>query len=110
MKIGAMTQRVTFQAYTEAADGAGGKARTWADVPSVATVWADVRPSSGGESLEDGAHNATGRYVFRVRNRTDISERDRILWAGEPYNIRQIRRAGGRPLYLEIEAERGVAQ
>lgn len=110
MRPGKLDQRITFQAATETDDGGGGKDVTWADFASVPTVWADAHPASGRESVQDGAFNASGSWVFHIRNRSDVSERDRIMWNGEPYNIRRVSRRGGREMYLTIEAERGVAQ
>lgn len=110
MRPGQLDQQITFQRVTETDDGAGGKSEAWADFTTDATVWADPVPMGGKEGIQDGAFNASGNYVFIVRNRQDVSERDRIVWDGVPYNIRNVKRRGGRELYLSIEAERGVAQ
>lgn len=107
--IGKMDQRVTFQARTRSADGAGGFVTSWSDVPSTPTVWAHVRAMGGNEAMQQDQQQATGRYLFRVRNRTDIAEDDRIVWRSESYNIRRVEREGTRKMYLIIEAERGVA-
>lgn len=108
--IGKLDQQITLQAQTETADGGGGNTAAWADFATDATVWAEVFPRGGKEGLQDGAHNASAMFVFQIRNRTDVSELDRIMWGGEPYNIRRVARRGGREMYLTIEAERGVAQ
>lgn len=106
--IGALNQRITFQSYTRSADGAGGKTKTWADLASVPNVWAMVKPKGAKESTEEGRVNASGVYIFTVRNRTDLDERMRIVWGGSNYNIRAIHREGWQSQYLQIEAERGV--
>ena len=106
---GNLDQRVTFQTATLVADGMGGRTPTWGDVPSVPTVWANVRAMGGGEVFAENQTQARTRYLFTVRNRTDISETDRIVWRGDNYNIRRIEREGTRKMYLVIEAERGVA-
>lgn len=108
--IGSLDQRITFQRETRTPDGGGGYSVDWAPLVTDPTVWAEVFPGGGGEGERDGAVNATALYVFQIRNRTDLSELDRIIWNGEPYNIRRIARRGGREMYLTIEAERGVAQ
>jgi len=109
-KVGPLDQQVTFQERTRTADGGGGFDETWSDFVTDATVWADVMPLYGKEGLEDGAFNASGAWLFKVRNRSDVTERDRIMWNGEPYNIARVMRRGARELYLTIEAVRGVAQ
>jgi len=48
--------------------------------------------------------------VFVIRNRSDLLESMRIVWDDIPYNIRSINQSKKRAMYLEIEAERGVAQ
>ncbi len=109
-KIGPLDQRITFQSRTQSDDGGGGKIDVWANFETDPTVWADAIPLYGKEGVEDGAFNASGAWVFKVRNRQDVTERDRILWNGEAYNIQRIMRRGARELYLTIEAVRGVAQ
>ena len=44
-------------------------------------------------------------YIFKIYNRSDVKEADRIVWNGENYNIRGIRREGEQRLYLLIDAE-----
>lgn len=109
-KIGPLDQLVTLQGRADTADGGGGFTTVWSDFATDPNVWADVMPLYGKESVENGAFNATGAWLFRIRNRTDVTERDRFLWEGEAYNISRIMRRGARELYLTIEAVRGVAQ
>lgn len=103
--IGELDQRVTFQRKTRVADSQGGYAETWADF---VTVWARVRGSGGREAVVADTIEASAKYAFTIRNRTDMTEADRIKWHGETYNIRTIRRAG-RAQYMTIDAEFGVA-
>lgn len=107
---GALDQLVTIQRRTATPDGGGGVVEAWADLPINPRVWADPQPLYGKEGVQDGARNATGTWLFKIRNRTDLTEQDRIVWDGDFYNISQIKRRGGRELYLMIEAVRGVAQ
>jgi SPP1 family predicted phage head-tail adaptor len=108
--IGKMDQRITLQRRVEAPDGAGGVTRAWSNLPCNATVWAHVVAKAGREGLDEGRVNATFVTLFTIWNRTDVDETCRILWGGEAYNIRGVRRMGGRELRLTIEAERGVAE
>lgn len=108
--IGRMDQRIAFQRQVDAPDGVGGVTRSWTDLVVGASVWASVIAKAGREGLVEGRTNATFVVLFTVHNRDDLSELDRIIWNGEAYNIRNLRREGGRKLRLVIEAERGVAQ
>ena len=107
--IGRMDQRISLQRQIEAPDGGGGVVRTWGNVATNACPWANVKAKAGREGLDEGRTNATYVVVFTIYNREDLSEKDRIVWNGETYNIRGILRMGDRKLYLQIEAERGVA-
>jgi SPP1 family predicted phage head-tail adaptor len=109
MDAGNLDQRITFQRRTETPDGGGGTTRTWANLPSTPTVWANVKAKGGRESLMEGRVNATFVVVFTIRQRSELTELDRIIWNGEAYNIRGILRQGTRVQYMQIEAERGVA-
>jgi SPP1 family predicted phage head-tail adaptor len=108
-KAGAMDQQITFRRLTRVSDGGGGVVETWADVPTNPTVWAKVTFKRGREGLEEGRINASQMTAFEVYNRSDITEIDGILWGGEFYNIRTVRRYGNRPLVMWLDAERGVA-
>jgi SPP1 family predicted phage head-tail adaptor len=104
---GRMDQEVAIQRMTRTSDGAGGYTETWA---TLSTVWAHVGPKAGREHLADGRINASYVNVFTLYYQDGLQEADRIVWGGENWNIRGIRRAGGRELTMQIEAERGVAQ
>ena len=108
--IGRMNQQITFQRATATADGIGGSTTAWANLTSNATVWAAVVAKSGREAMTEGRMTASFVVLFTIHNRDDLTELDRIVWNGANYNIRGIRREGGRALPLVIEAERGVAQ
>lgn len=107
---GQLDQLVRLQTFAATADGGGGQTRAWSDFATDADVWAYVSPLRGSEGVQDGAHNATGMWLFTIYNRSDVSELDRIVWDGVPYNIQRVMRKGTQPIYLNIEAERGVAQ
>lgn len=106
-RVGELDQRVTIQRLTLASDGQGGSTESWADV---VTVWAHVRPRSGREVVQFDRVNGEHAYLFVIRYRSGIRESDRLVWQGVNYNIRSISDQSGRKLYLELDAERGVAQ
>lgn len=107
--VGRMTERVTIQAPTSTADGAGGAVQGWADLASTPTVYAAVKAGAGREVFADDRTGAQSSVQFTIRNRSDIDERNRLIWRGEAYNVREVRREGARPIFLRIIAERGVA-
>lgn len=104
---GQLDQRVDIERSVFTDDGMGGKAET---VSVVASVWALVSPALGEEKLLAGRVDSTALYRFTIRSRVDLYETDRIIWGGQRYNIRYLPRTGPRDLYLNVIAERGVAQ
>lgn len=107
--IGKLDQRITFERLAETSDGGGGVVRAWAALSVRPTVWAAVRPRVAREGVETNRMTSAYLAEFTIRNRTDLNETDRIIWKGEAWNIRGILRQGERQMYLQIEAERGVA-
>lgn len=103
---GMLDQQVSLQHRTLTDDGAGGATEAWTEY---AAVWALVRPMSGRERENAMRNEATSNYLVVVRYRSDILERDRITWRGTNLNVRFVKDAGPRPLFLEIEVERGVS-
>lgn len=105
--IGELDQRITIQRETLDDDGMGGQTVA---LSTVATVWAKVIARAGRERTQAGRLDAENSYTFVIRLRRDVRESDRILWDGAQHNIRSVVRQGVREMYLELEAERGVAQ
>ncbi len=90
-------------------DGYGGQDVTWQVIENGKDVWAKAVALSGGESSDHNKVNDTHNYRFVVRNRDDLDETMKITWDGDDYNIRSIPKVSRRAMYLEVEAERGVA-
>ena len=105
--MGELDQKVAIRRATLIPDGCGGNEKEW---NTVATVCAHVRPSSGGETTRFDRVNAEAMYRFVFHNRPVLLESDKLVWNGVDYNIRFIHRRSCRNLYLEVDAQRGVAQ
>lgn len=104
--IGEMTELVTIRREVRSPDGMGGAELSWQDV---AEAWAHVRPMSGRERLAADKIEASANYLVVVHAPCDVREADVIVWEGEALNVRFVKRRGARALFLEIEAEMGVA-
>lgn len=107
-RSGELDQLIDIIRNDETEDGVGGVDIT--PVILVDDLYAHVRPISGSEVNRFDKLNAIMTNLFVVRYRDDILETDLILWEGDQYNIRSIPKKGIRAQYLEIYAERGVAQ
>jgi SPP1 family predicted phage head-tail adaptor len=108
MNPGNLDQLITIKRETRTTDGMGGDTVALVDV--AANLWAHVRPRTGRELAKHDRVEAPAMYLFKIRNRSDILDSDRIVWNGATYNIRAVLTEGTRDMYLEINAERGVTQ
>lgn len=111
---GRMDRRITFQTFTESQDGAGEPVKTWANLASNPTVWAEVVPLAltvrgGGQEIFD-AEQILGQAEtrFRVRYRSDITVEMRIVYASENYDIESVAEIG-RKEGVEIRARKAAA-
>lgn len=104
---GELDQVVTFKQEVLADDGLGGSTVALSDF---LTCRAHVRPRGGSERDFADRLNAEATYLVVIRYHEGLTESMRLVWNDVQYNIRFLPRTGGRPHYLEIEAERGVAQ
>lgn len=103
-KAGELDQRVTFRRKVKTPDGMGGSSFSWQDID---TVWAKVRPMTGREREHSDRVNASSNYILVIRSRTDLTEKDTVVWSGTEFNMRFIKQEP-RSRFMLIEAERGV--
>lgn len=102
---GKMDRRIKLQRAVEAQDGFGTPIKTWQDIASKPTVWAEVEPLGGRETFASQELLAEADSRFRVRYRTDITVEMRIVYQGDNYDIKSIAELG-RHEGLEILAKR----
>lgn len=104
-RLGELDQRITIKRKALARDGAGGATQSWT---TLVTLWALVRPMSGGERNAAMRNEARADYLVVIRWRDDLRAGDRIEWRGRYMNIRFLKNRGPREQFLEIEAEMGA--
>lgn len=106
---GELDQRIEIIRQVRTDDGRGGHTR--AEVVQY-TLWAHVITKGGVEVFKYEKIDAVAVYTFVVRNSKSlvINVTDFIKWDGVQYNIRSPLKKSPRKMYLEIDAERGVAQ
>jgi len=76
------------------------------------TVWGDVMERLGGEKVRAGLVQSEQLATIRVRRSTatlGITEADRIIARGQPWNIRSIAEVGNAKRTLDFLCEGGVA-
>ena len=104
--IGSLNKRVTIQAESLAADGAGGAVKTWANVD---TVWASVEPTAGREYLYGMQLEAAITHIVTMRHRADVSPVNRLLYDARSLNIRAALDMLERGRYLRLLCVEGAA-
>jgi SPP1 family predicted phage head-tail adaptor len=90
MKAGRMRFRVAIQQPALNNDGMGGGEYDWNDV---ATVWADVTTTNGNSNIESFTGNqfrTTQYFNVRMRYRSDITTKMRLLHYGRVLEILSI--------------------
>ncbi len=84
MRAGALTRRIVIQQHVSGQDEIGQPIDVWTDV---ATVWADIRHTSGLEAVRGGAEVSTVKVSVRIRYRTDVHAGMRVIHETYVYNI-----------------------
>lgn len=108
MTAGKRDQRVTFERFTSASDGAGGTIETWA---TLMQRWCSVMPLSGGERAAAQQTESPRNYRLSVPNDSGtrgLTTADRLVWEGTVMQIRFIAYPGKSELEFRIDAEAGV--
>jgi SPP1 family predicted phage head-tail adaptor len=100
VNAGAMDRRIRIEQATTSADGYGQPIETWS---LLAEVWAEVAPLRGRELWAAQQVNAELTTRFRIRYRSDVTEKMRIICEGTEYDIESIAEIGRRE-GLEIMA------
>lgn len=86
LNAGRLDQRLTLQQRVAPAtlNAQGEDVSPWEDV---ATVWGAADPKRGSEFSAAQQIQAEGAVAFRIRWRSGVHERMRVVWRGVPYGI-----------------------
>lgn len=105
---GMLREPVAFTRAALASDGAGGQTETWAAIAGTPTR-GSVIPQGGGERYQ--ADRVDGVQSYRIVTRYSAALRvgDRVTVRSQALNIRALRNVEMRNMWLEIDAEAGVA-
>lgn len=117
-----LKDRVTLQRYSETKNEGGGLDRSWADVPGMVAIAAEVVPQSGREGMIASTLQGVQSYrvtIRQVAGERRPSEKDRLLYrpfgasADEELNIRSVNENPFLPraaldIYADTEAPQGM--
>ena len=87
MRSGTLRERVTIQAATVSQDSYGEPIKTWANLATNPTVWANVGSRASGERFITGGEQvmANVTHTVRIRYRTDVTVKMRLQWRTSRY-------------------------
>ena len=105
MRAGGLDRIITVQRSTHTVNDYGTPGWTWTDL---ATLRARIVEGGTEETVRPnaGSHDEVV-FVFRTRWRGDITTADRILHAGEPFDLVAVKEIGRRA-GLELRVRRGT--
>lgn len=103
MSSGELRHFVSIQEPTEAAGANGDYAEgtTWANLATNPEVWARIIYEKVQESSSDRDYTQS-KAVIKIRHRTDITNRMRIVYGSEIFDIENSFDPSGRGAYLMI--------
>lgn len=111
MRAGDLNRRIRIERRQVGSDAAGQPLDGWDPAP-VATVWANVKGATGmasirQTSLQDNVAASVNSYSFRIRYREGIDAGMRVVLAGVPYDIKQVRMDHARREWTDLVCEQG---
>lgn len=102
---GELDRRILLQRHVGARDTYGQPRDEWQDV---ATVWAKVRATGGGEAFNEPTSQRSARQMveFTIRWRSDANPRLRVVWESRIYDVVDVAEMGRREgLVLRAHAD-----
>ena len=84
MRAGTLNSRVTIQQQSATQDALGQPVQTWTDV---ATVWANIKHTSGIESIKADALTSTVRASVQIRYKSGLVSGMRLSAGSVLYDI-----------------------
>ena len=102
MRPGLLNSRVVVQQQSTTQDALGQPVLSWS---TFATLWADVRHTSGIEAIKDSAIASVVRASIRVRYRGDLTAAMRVIHGSTTYNIVAVLPDIGGKEYVDLACE-----
>jgi SPP1 family predicted phage head-tail adaptor len=93
VKAGDLGRRLTIEQYTEAQDAYGEAIKTWVVLD---TVWAQMTPVRGSERYVAQQVSGEAEMRFRIRYRSDVTDKMRLYCEDVYYNITAVLEIGRR--------------
>lgn len=99
--IGELDRRVLIQQESEGSINTANEAPiSWANITNP-NVWASVRESKGSEYTRSDQVDLVQQTIFKMRYRSDVTEKMRIVYNERPYYIESIVELG-RKRFMDV--------
>lgn len=82
-----LTERVTFQEPSEAKNSVHEVIKTWSNISTNSTVWAEIQPVNGREYFESQQVRSEKFIKVTIRSRTDLTQKMRLVHNSVNYDI-----------------------
>lgn len=102
MRAGTLNSRITIQQLAAGQDSLGQPVQTWSDV---ATVWANIKQSSGSETIRSDRELSVVRASIRIRYKTGLNAGMRVVAGADVYEIRAVLGDVGGKEYTDLVCE-----
>lgn len=87
---GALRHRIAIHEETDTPDGFGGFTRAWAAKSGMTSVPASIMPLTAREVIELGKSELQMSHKIKIRYRSGITAKDRVVFGSRTFNIRSI--------------------
>lgn len=93
MKSGRLTDTIQIEHATDIVDDYGTPATAWRPFASVRAERIDQTTE---EFMRNFGASDEEAVIFRIRHLDGVTNADRVMWQGQPFNIRQVTPIGRR--------------
>lgn len=103
---GELNQRIRIEQRVKGGNTRGETVWTWGPL---VTIWAKVTPLRGREFFAASQMQEEATTKFRIRYRTGLDATMRVIWKGEPYDIKAPpMEVDGQRTWVELLCKKGV--
>ena len=93
MQAGKFKHLIAIERQAETVMATGSVSKSWANI---AMIRAEVVQRSATEYLAGYGEAEDGTIIFRIRYRPDLRTRDRIVFEGNAYDLKEVKEIGRR--------------
>lgn len=104
---GELTERIYLQQRDPALNSQREQSKTWL-MHTPNGIWAKVYTPRGREFFAAGQEQFESTIAFRIRHRTDVTTKMRLMWGSQPYDIVAVNPVQGQREWVDLMCKAGV--